>query len=143
MWGGGGRVDWVARCYRAVTAAVTAKDAAAFLDQFTSDAWIRLGNADPVVGREALTAWLNEFFGSFSAVEHDFGGVWSDGAAVIVDGTHTFTRLDGIRLSLPAVMICRMDGAHVRRAQLYLDLAPLSMPEVPESLRRAAESCAA
>ncbi len=130
---------WVDRCYRAVKM----KDADAFLDQFTDDVWFRLGNAEPVVGREALTSWLPDFFASFAAVEHAYGGLWSDGAALIVDSDHIFTRLDGIRLTIPSVMICRMQGERANRAQLYLDLSPLSMAEVPEPLRRAAEAWAA
>lgn len=113
--------------------AVDRKEAAGFAAVFTEDAWMRFGNAEPIVGRDAIQAAIAHFFSLFSELRHEFKGVWYQDSAAILEAIVTYKRFDGSEVSVPAVTIFRFDpeirlpmkSAVAHRCQMYVDLTPL------------------
>ena len=121
---------WVADLY---AGAVDHKDAAGFAAAFTEDAWMRFGNAAPVIGRDAIEAAIAQFFSAIAALQHETVGAWYDDGALIVEANVTYTRHDGGIVTVPAVTIFRLTDAAgppflAHRCQMYVDLAPLFAP---------------
>ena len=119
---------WVEALYGG---AVDHKDAAGFAAVFAEDAWMRFGNAEPVIGRDAIEVAIAHFFTLFQGLHHDFTAIWAPDDAVILEGDVTYTRFDGSTVSMPFTTILRLTAPGsgiVRRAQMYLDLTPLFAP---------------
>ena len=119
-------VEWARKLY---DGAVDRKDAAGFAAVFTDDAWMRFGNADPIVGRKAIEAAIGQFFTMIAGLKHEMTGIWSQQDAVICEATVTYTRHDGSKVQVPAVTIFRVQssssGPLANRVQMFVDLAPL------------------
>src|SRR3954454_5607390 len=116
--------------------AVDRKDADGFADAFTEDAWLRFGNAAPVVGREAIRAAIAHFFTTFAELQHSAAGAWLDGDTLVLEAVVTYKRHDGTVVTVPAVTIFRLardaGGEPPRpvadQCRIYVDLAPLYAP---------------
>jgi ketosteroid isomerase-like protein len=107
-------------------AALDRGDVPTYLEYLSEDASLRFGNNDPVVGRAAIKASLDEFYTTFRWVRHDHVATWTgtDGAAVEADVT--YERHDGSHVHVHAVTICRFDGdGLVADYRIFVDLAPL------------------
>lgn len=111
--------------------AVDHKDAAGFADAFTPDAWLRFGNAAPVVGREAIRVGIAQFFASFVDLRHESKGTWLEDGTLILEAVVTYTRHDGQQVTIPAVTIFRLVGSNDQgrpvadQCRIYVDLTPL------------------
>ena len=114
--------------------AVDHKDAAGFADAFVADAWLRFGNAPPIVGRDAIREAIAQFFTAFVSLRHQSNGTFLDGDTLILEAVVTYTRHDGGVVSVPAVTIFRLvEGLEGGRpvadqCRIYVDLAPLFAP---------------
>jgi len=118
--------------------AVDHKDANGFAAAFTADAWLRFGNAPPVVGRESIRAAIAQFYTTFAELRHESKGAWFDGETLILEAVVTYTRHDQRVVSVPAVTIFRLVGVERDRegrpapvadqCRIYVDLAPLFAP---------------
>lgn len=116
--------------------AVDHKDAAGFAAAFTPDAWLRFGNADPLVGRDAIRAAIAQFFTAFVDLRHESKGSYLDGDTLILEAVVTYTRHDRQQVSIPAVTIFRLaeTGEQPRatpiadQCRIYVDLTPLFAP---------------
>ena len=127
--------DAVTEWARALYAdAVDHKDAAGFADAFTADAWLRFGNADPLVGRDAIREAIAGFFTTFAGLRHESKGAFLDGDTLVLEAVVTYTRHDRRQVSIPAVTIFRLAGADASgrpladQCRIYVDLAPLYAP---------------
>jgi ketosteroid isomerase-like protein len=121
-----GAVEWARKLY---DEAVDRKDAAGFAAVFTDDAWMRFGNAEPIVGRPAIQNAIAQFFTLIAGLRHNMTGIWSQQDAVICEATVTYTRHDRSTVQVPAVTIFRLKnsptGPVAYRVQMFVDLAPL------------------
>jgi len=119
-------VEWARNLY---DDAVDRMDAAGFAAVFTDDAWMRFGNAEPIVGRQAIQNAIAQFFTMIAGLKHNMTGIWSQQDAVICEATVTYTGHDKSTVQVPAVTIFRVrnspTGPLAYRVQMFVDLAPL------------------
>ena len=108
-----------------VLAAVDARDAARFANFIAVDGIFKFANAEPARGRAAIEAAVAGFFGTIRACRHRLLRCWQDGDALAMQGTVTYTRLDGRELTLPFVNVFVMRGELIAEYLIYVDIAPL------------------
>jgi len=124
-------IEWVRDLY---ARAVDHKDAAGFAAAFTPDAWLRFGNAEPLVGREAIREAIAQFFTAFVALRHESAGIFYDGDTLVSEAVVTYTRHDRRVVTVPAVTIFRIAGTDEQgtpladQCRIYVDLTPLFAP---------------
>jgi ketosteroid isomerase-like protein len=115
---------------------VDKKDAAGFAAAFTETASLQFGNADPIVGRDAIEAAIAQFFEGFQTLRHEDRGTRLAGDTLIIEARVTYKRHDGREVSIPAVTIFHLAGAAAGEpakpladeCRIYVDLAPLYAP---------------
>lgn len=101
-------------------------DAAAWASHLAPDAVLRIGNDDPVHGRDACRAELLALLARLDGLRHDIVEQWAHGDATIVEANATYTLIDGRQVTLPVVTIYRTDASHlIRDYRIYADLAPV------------------
>jgi ketosteroid isomerase-like protein len=109
-----------------VLAAVDARDAARFANFIAEDGVFKFANAEPARGRAAIEAAVAGFFGTVRACHHRLLRCWQDGGdALAMQGTVSYTRLDGRELTLPFVNVFVMRGELIAEYLIYVDIAPL------------------
>ena len=128
-WTPASAASWARALY---SDAMDQMDAAGFAAVFTDDAWLRFGNADPVVGKAAIEAALAHFFAGFLALRHEFRGMAAHGDTLFLEATVTYTRHDAGVVTVPSMTVFNMvehDGQRLEeRCQVYADLTPLYAP---------------
>lgn len=112
---------WVESLFNAIDAA----DVAAFGTCLTEDATFRFGNGPPVHGRAAIEQTVRHFFASIRRSRHRIGRIWSSEGAVALEGTVTYTRLDGSEVTLPFADTLVLRGERISEYNIYVDIAPL------------------
>ncbi|MGH2888912.1 MAG: nuclear transport factor 2 family protein [Solirubrobacteraceae bacterium] len=104
-------------------------DTAAWASHLAPDAVLRVGNSDPVHGRDACRAELLGLLARIDGVRHHIVEQWEHGDATIVEANVTYTRIDGRQFTLPVVTIYRTDASDlIRDYRVYADLASLLEP---------------
>ena len=104
-------------------------DANAWAEHLAPDAVMRLGNAEPVCGRDRCREAMAAFYDRIDGLRHDMIEQWEHGEAVIVEASVTYTRTDGIDVTVPAVTIYRTDGEDlISDYRVYTDLNPVLSP---------------
>ncbi|HVF38565.1 MAG TPA: nuclear transport factor 2 family protein, partial [Gemmatimonadaceae bacterium] len=83
-------------------------DAVKFASVFTDDAWLRFGNAEPVIGRHTIETAIAGFFSMINGLSHETTGTWYNDDALILEANVTYDKKDGSRVSVPAVTIMRL-----------------------------------
>ncbi|WP_433171475.1 nuclear transport factor 2 family protein [Actinoallomurus sp. CA-150999] len=113
--------SWAAGLY----AAMDAGDIDGVIAHFSEDVRMRYGNAETVVGHEAVRAASMQFFGAISGMSHDFHDVWESGDAAMLICDVNYTRSDGSVVCLPAATFIhhRSDGI-IDDIQVFMDMAP-------------------
>ncbi|MFY2822450.1 nuclear transport factor 2 family protein [Ruegeria sp. MALMAid1280] len=106
-------------------AAVDAMNASDIVSYLTEDVTFRLGNFDPVVGREPVHQANEAFFQTISAMRHTIAGVWSSGNTVFCDGTVHFTRKDYSEHEVPFATRLGLQGSKVVDYVVYVDISEL------------------
>jgi ketosteroid isomerase-like protein len=100
-------------------------DAKAFASHLAEDCTLRFGNADEVVGRDAIEAAIAGFFSTINGLSHHIVEQWDIGDATILEFESTYTRMDDRRVTVPAVTIYRRGGDLIDDYRIYVDLAPV------------------
>jgi ketosteroid isomerase-like protein len=108
-----------------IFADIDSLDPAQFVAHLTTDAKFRFGNADPVVGREAVAAAVAGFFATIDGMKHHILNSWAVGDTVIVQIDIEYLRKDGKSVSTPNADILTFEGDLVRDWQIYIDLTPV------------------
>ena len=104
-------------------------DANAWAAHLAEDAVMRLGNAEPVCGRERCREAMAAFYDRIGALQYDLVEQWEHGEAVIVEASVTYTRTDGTDVTVPAVTIYRTDAENlISDYRVYTDLQPVLSP---------------
>jgi ketosteroid isomerase-like protein len=96
-----------------------------FVQNLTPDVVFRFGNADPLVGRDAVQAGVAGFFSSIAGLTHHILNVYEVGDTTIAKIDVEYVRQDGKHVTTPNADILVFDGDLVRDWQIYIDLAPV------------------
>jgi ketosteroid isomerase-like protein len=96
-----------------------------FVALLTPDVRFRFGNADPVVGRDAVRAAVAGFFATIDGMTHHIKNVWEVGDTVIAQIDVEYLRQDGKSVVTPNADILLYDGDLVRDWQIYIDVSPV------------------
>jgi ketosteroid isomerase-like protein len=110
---------------RDLFAALDARDVQALAALMTDDVHLRLGNAEPVKGKQAFIAASEAFNASVTAVRHHVLHVWNDGDALVAQLDVHYTRLDGQELTLPCCNVFRLRDGLVADYLVYMDINPV------------------
>ena len=115
---------WTTDLYKAIDA----KDTRRFLSFLTETAQFRFGNYPPATGHAAIGAAVDGFFASIRSSRHDILNNWDLPGHLVSQGTVTYTRLDGGKVSVPFVNVFTMRGKRVQDYLIYIDNTPLYAP---------------
>ncbi|NUO96489.1 MAG: nuclear transport factor 2 family protein [Nonomuraea sp.] len=111
---------------RRVFQAVDTFDPEEMAPLLAEDATMVFGNAEPMAGREAITAGLRAFYATIGGLRHRIVRTWHAGADTIAETEVTYRRLDGKDVTAAAVSIwhTRDDGL-ISDYRIFVDLAPV------------------
>jgi ketosteroid isomerase-like protein len=114
---------------RRLFAVVDTKDTGAFGAFLAEEARLTFGNAEPLVGREAIVGGIGAFFSTIDGLRHRVVNHWNAGADTIAETEVTYQRPDGKSVTVPAVSIwrTRADGL-IDDYRIFVDLAPVYAP---------------
>jgi ketosteroid isomerase-like protein len=101
-------------------------DIAAFFATFTDDCHFRMANAEVVVGRENIQAWVADYLGAVAGMRHvvleEF--LADDVAAMRVEVTYTMQ--NGAEFTLPAVTRTKVRDGKVSEYLIFMDPSPVA-----------------
>jgi ketosteroid isomerase-like protein len=101
-------------------------DVHAWASYLAPDVVMRVGNADPVHGRDGCRDALSALCARISGLRHELVEQWEHGQATIVEANVTCTRIDGRQVTLPVVTIYRTDANDlISDYRVYTDAAPV------------------
>jgi len=105
---------------------VDTADAVGFSQLFAPNARLIFGNAEPMVGPDAIAAGIGAFFNSILALRHEVVAEWNVGPDTITTLRVTYTRLDGTAVTIPTASIWSVgsDGL-IEHYQVFFDITPL------------------
>lgn len=109
----------------ALFTSIDAKDTPRFLTFLADDAAFQFANAPAAVGKPAISAAVDGFFGMIRASRHDIARTWAQPEHVICQGSVTYTRLDGGTITLPFANILGMRNGLIDDYRIYIDATPL------------------
>jgi ketosteroid isomerase-like protein len=116
----------VSRDARAIFATIDRLDADGFVGALTPDVRFRFGNAEPVVGTDAVRDAVTGFFGTITGLTHHVLNVWDAAPDVTVMQIDTeYVRTDGKHVTVPNLDVLRWHGERVADWQIYIDLTPV------------------
>src|SRR5260370_11811965 len=95
--------DWVKRYY----SVVDSMNVEEFTALHTEDVRLRFGNAETVVGRDAVVQGIADFWGAIKGLRHNFVQTWDDGDVEIVEALIHYTPHSSHLLPLPSPPIFR------------------------------------
>lgn len=108
--------------------AIDAKDVDGLLDHLAPDAIQRFGNQEPLRGHEQIRAANAAFYSAIDSLSHEVTGLWEWDDTVVVRIDATYTRLDGVAVTVPAVSIMRESGGLIAEYQVFADMTPVFAP---------------
>ena len=91
----------------------------------TEDVRLRFGNAQTIVGRDAVVHGISDFWGAIKGLRHNFVQTWDEGDVEIVEVLVDYTRHDGKVVTVPCTSILRKRGDLVQDLRIYMDVAPV------------------
>jgi len=103
----------------------TDHDIGEFLGFFTDATVFRMGSADPVVGRNAVAAWVSDYLGSVAGTRHDVNRIWESEDSVAVQMDVTYEMRGGRSVTLPAVTEMRLRDGALTHYLIYMDPSPV------------------
>jgi uncharacterized protein (TIGR02246 family) len=101
----------------------------AIADLFTPDGRFVFGNAEPLLGRDAIAAGLAVFFTNIAGLHHEILNLWRVGPNTIAETEVTYRRHDGRSVIVPVVSIWSAGADDViTDYRIFGDLAPVFAP---------------
>jgi ketosteroid isomerase-like protein len=112
-----------------IFATIDSMEPDAIAEFYAEDARVVFGNAEPLVGREAIVAGIQAFSSTIDGLRHRIINQWYVGADTVAETEVTYRRLDGKSVSVPVVSIwhAREDGL-IDDYRVFFDLAPVYAP---------------
>jgi hypothetical protein len=105
--------------------AIDSADTAAFLSFLSDDAIFIFGSAPPVSGQADIGAAVSGFFASIKGCKHQLSGIWQQPGSLVCEGTVHYQRHDGSGITLPFANVFELEGRHIQRYSIYIDISPL------------------
>ncbi len=122
-------VPWAKTLY---SDGVDHRDASAFADAFTDDAWLQFGNNPPLVGKDTIRGAIEQFFTVMSKVQHESVNTDYHNGTLFLEARVTYTMHDGkTMVTVPACTVFVMkpssdgDAPLAEKCRIYVDLTPL------------------
>ncbi len=115
------RSTWVGQLFQSIDT----MDTDAFLSFLTEDAQFRFGNAQVVIGEDAIRKAVDDFFATIKGLQHRILRTWLQSDTIACQGEVTYTRIDDSRITIPFVNILGMEGSHIKEYLVYIDITPL------------------
>ncbi|WP_405060924.1 nuclear transport factor 2 family protein [Kribbella sp. NBC_01505] len=96
---------------------------------FAPDARFVMGNAEPLIGPDAIVAGSAAFGAMVQGFRHVPVRDWAVGPVTIIELEVTYTRLDGKEVTVPAVTIWEVDdGDLIIDYRVFVDSGPVWVP---------------
>jgi ketosteroid isomerase-like protein len=108
--------------------AIDAKDVDGLLAHLAPDAIQRFGNQEPLRGHEQIRAANEAFFGAIDSLRHAVTGLWVWDDTIVVRLDASYTRLDGLTVTVPAASILRVSDGLIADYQVFADMTPVFAP---------------
>lgn len=131
---------------REIFAAIDGFVPADFVAHLTEDVVFRYGNADPVVGRDAVRQGVAAFFSSIAGLTHHIQDIWdTENNVTVVRIDVEYRRHDGETVYIPNLDVLRWRGDLVTDWQIVIDIAPIYTPidQVPKAVLSPATAASA
>jgi hypothetical protein len=96
-----------------------------FAQHLAPNAVMRFGNADPINGRDAIRDAWGAFCADLGGVRHRLVDTFEKDDRTVVEAQVTYTRKDGLEVTVPVVTIYGAPGELIDDYRIYVDLAPL------------------
>lgn len=103
----------------------TDNDIEEFLGFFSDTTVFRMGNADPVVGRDAISAWVGSYLSSVVGTTHEVVTIWESEDAFAVRINVTYRMRGGQHITLPAVTEIRLSSGVLTDYLIFMDPSPV------------------
>ena len=110
---------------RATLADIDAMKVDSFVARMSEDIVFQFGNAESVVGRSAVRAYVDHFFSTIKGLSHHVRNVWDVGNTTIVQMDVEYLRIDGRAVTAPAANILTYDGDLACDWRVYVDVTML------------------
>jgi ketosteroid isomerase-like protein len=108
--------------------AIDSKNIDGLLAHMTPEATQRFANQEPLRGHEQIRAGNAAFFSAIDTLSHEITGLWEWDGTVVVRINATYTRLDGLAVTIPAVTIFRESDGLIGEYEVFADMAPVFAP---------------
>lgn len=105
--------------------AIAAKDVDRIVGFFTPDASFRLGAGETVVGREEMRAQTAQGLATVRRIDHRLVGAWEGEGILVSEVVNTYTRHDGVSVTIPAAAIHEVRDGLWSAMRAYLDMTPV------------------
>jgi hypothetical protein len=100
-------------------------DRAAWETIVAADLHVRIGNAPPIIGRDAALAELSRFLARIDEIGTGFCAVWQRGETMFAETEVWFTDADRRCRKIPCTIIARMAEGSVCDLRIHLDPSPI------------------
>ena len=80
---------------------------------------------EPVVGREAVRAFIEQFVGAFGNIDFQIKRQVADGNTVMNERVDVFT-INGAEVALPVMGVFEVEDGKIKAWRDYFDMAPIN-----------------
>lgn len=101
-------------------------DIVAFFGFFTDETQFRMANADIVVGKDNIMAWVGQYLGAVAGMRHEIVEEFYNDDTAALRVNVTYTMQSGASFTLPAVTRTRIKGDKVVEYLIYMDPSPVA-----------------
>lgn len=108
--------------------AIDSQDIDGLLAYMTPEATQRIGNQEPLRGHEQIRAAHVDFYRTIDGLSHELTGLWEWDGTVVIRINATYTRLDGLAVTVPAVTIFRESDGLIVEYEAFVDMTPVFAP---------------
>ncbi|MEO1039609.1 MAG: nuclear transport factor 2 family protein [Pseudomonadota bacterium] len=118
--------DWARGFFKRVDA----QNARALERDFADDIHFRMGNLEPLLGRDAVIGAFLQTDENFSGITHDimgaWTGTWDKGEVVSVEALATYNRSGRTPVTIPVTSTLRLNAdRQVADYRIFIDPAPV------------------
>jgi hypothetical protein len=100
-------------------------DTRTFISFLHADARFKFGNMPVVRGKDAIFEFVAGFFQAIRSIRHTNLEVWKLEGIRFVNGTVTYTRLDGSTLTVPFANTFKLEGDKIMDYLIFIDNSEL------------------
>lgn len=112
--------------YDGILETVDAKDSDAFVAYLTEDANFQWGAQEPVVGTDAVKAYVDAFLDMFDGTQHVLFETLEAGETRVCRGVVTYFTKDGREVPTPFCNVFHMEGDRIKDYLIHIDPSPLN-----------------